>query len=333
MLQLEITQPHVSASNVENNYGRFVIEPLETGYGHTLGNSLRRVLLSSLPGAAVTSIKIDGVSHEFQAIPHVKEDVTEIVLNIKRLRLTSLSDGPVEMRLDIQGETIVTAADIQAPSPVTIITPELQIATLDSPDARLSMVLVVEQGRGYRQVDTKDDQPIGQIPVDAIFTPITRVNYIVENTRVGQMTNYDRVVMEIWTDGSITPEDALHQSAQILVRHFAFIGNQPPEDVPAAEPGKPSPSLSTIPIPAHVYDMSIESLELSVRAYNCLKRSNITKIGQVLSMTQDDLMAVRNFGEKSLVELREKLLERNLLPTPAQIAQANGSGRGNHSED
>ena len=331
MLQLEITQPRIKVVEAQANYGRFEIEPLETGYGHTLGNSLRRVLLSSLPGAAVTSIKIDGVNHEFQDIPHVKEDVTEIVLNVKRLRLTSLSDGPVEMRLDLQGEMEATAADINAPSTVEIINKDLRLATLDAPDARLSMVLVVERGRGYRPVDAKEDQPIGQIPIDAIFTPILRVNYTVENTRVGQMTNFDRVVMEVWTDGTIAPEEALRQSAQILVRHFALIGNQPQEAAPSEVPGQPSPTLSTIPIPPQIYDMAIESLELSVRAYNCLKRSNITKVGQVLSMTQDDLLAVRNFGEKSLVELREKLFERTLLPSLSQINSAGAFS--NHLED
>lgn len=335
MLQLEITQPRIKSLEVQATYGRFEIEPLEAGYGHTLGNSLRRVLLSSLPGAAVTSIKIDGVNHEFQDIPHVKEDVTEIVLNIKRLRLTSLSDGPVEMRLDVQGEVEVTAADISNPSTVEIVNRDLHIATLDSPDARLNMVMVVERGRGYRPVDSKEDQPIGQIPIDAIFTPILRVNYSVANTRVGQMTNYDRIVMELWTDGSIGPEEALRQSAQILVRHFALISNQEREIVEGSEDQKASPTLSSIPIPPQIYDQAIESLELSVRAYNCLKRSNITKIGQVLSMTQEDLLAVRNFGEKSLVELREKLLERNLLPSQTQIANATAHGLsfGNYSED
>ncbi len=331
MLQLEMTQPHIVPVEVSPTFGRFMIEPLETGYGHTLGNSLRRVLLSSLPGAAVTSIKIDGVNHEFQDIPGVKEDVTEIVLNIKRLRVTSISDSPVEMRLDVAGEMVVTAAHIQAPASIEIINKDLHIATLDNPESRLSMVLVVERGKAYRPVDAKEDQPIGQIPIDAIFTPVYRVNYNVENTRVGQMTNYDRIVIEIWSDGSIAPETALRQASQILVQHFKIISDFN-EDGPTVEAARVDmPTLSSIPIPPQVYDTSIESLDLSVRAYNCLKRSNITKVGQVLSMTQEDLLAVRNFGEKSLVELREKLMERNLLPSPSQIASMNGAS--NHRED
>ncbi|MBA3823332.1 MAG: DNA-directed RNA polymerase subunit alpha [Ktedonobacterales bacterium] len=310
-----MSQPHITAIDTTLNYGRFIIEPLEAGYGRTLGNSLRRVLLSSLPGAAVTSIKINGVNHEFQDVAHVKEDVTEIVLNVKRLRLRSFSDSPVEMHLDVMGEQEVTAADIQAPSQVEIVTPNLHIATLDSADARLGMELVVEKGKGYRPVDPNEEQPIGQIPIDAIFTPVYKVNYTVENTRVGQMTNFDRIVMEIWTDGTVAPEEALRQSADILVNHFSLISNY--QGIPTI-PGEVAPTthktLSDIPIPASIYETPIEDLDLSVRAYNCLKRSNITRVGQVLTMSQDDLLAVRNFGEKSLTELRDKLIERTFLP-------------------
>lgn len=323
MLQLEMTQLHITTLETTPLYGRFTIEPLEAGYGRTLGNSLRRVLLSSLPGAAVTSIKINGVNHEFQDIPNVKEDVTEIVLNVKHLRLRCFSDSPVEMHLEVSGERVVTANDIVAPSTVEIMTPDLQIATLDNADARLSMVLVVEKGKGYRQVDGNEDQPIGQIPIDAIFTPVYKVNYIVENTRVGQMTNYDRIVMEVWSDGTIAPEDALREAANILVRHFSLIADYHGATVEEIE--QPVHTLSNVPIPAHVYDTAIEDLDLSVRAYNCLKRSNITKVGQVLTMSQDDLLAVRNFGEKSLTELRDKLLERSFLPNPGQIPAGNYS--------
>ncbi len=313
MLQYEMSQPHITALEATPEYGRFSIEPLEAGYGRTLGNSLRRVLLSSLPGAAVTSIKINGVNHEFQDVPHVKEDVTEIVLNVKRLRLRSFSDSPVEMHLDVMGEREVTAADIDAPSTVEIVTPSLHLATLDSADARLSMVLVVQKGKGYQPVDPNEEQPIGQIPIDAIFTPVYKVNYTVSNTRVGQMTNYDRIEMEVWSDGTLAPEDALRQAADILVQHFSLISSYHgaiPEEVAAPV----SKTLSDIPIPPHIYDTTIEDLDLSVRAYNCLKRSNITRVGQVLTMSQDDLLAVRNFGEKSLNELRDKLIERNFLP-------------------
>jgi len=281
----------------------------------TLGNALRRVLLSSLPGAAVTSIRIDGVQHEFQDIPHVMEDVTEIVLNVKKLRLRSYSDHPVSMRLEVSGERVVTALDILAPSTVEIVNPDLYIATLDNSDARLEMELVVETGKGYVPADSKEDQPIGVIPVDAIYTPVQKVNYAVEHTRVGQITNYDKIVLEIWTDGTITPDEALRQSADILVRHFTQLANY---RAVLIEPEKAP--LSSIPIPPKIYETPIEELDLSVRAYNCLKRSNITKVGQVLSMNEDDLLGVRNFGEKSLQELREKLLLRNFLPNPRTSA-------------
>ncbi len=308
---LEITLPRIKNTKTQGNYASYDIEPLEAGYGMTLGNALRRVLLSSLPGAAVTSIRIDGVQHEFQDIPNVTEDVTEIVLNVKKLRLRSFSDHPVSMRLEVNGERVVTAADILPPSTVEIVNPELYIATLDNDDARLEMELVVETGKGYVPADSKEDQPIGVIPVDAIYAPVQKVNYTVEHTRVGQITNYDKIVLEIWTDGTITPDEALRQSADILVRHFTQLANYrailiEPEKAP----------LSSIPIPPKIYETPIEELDLSVRAYNCLKRSNITKVGQVLSMNEDDLLGVRNFGEKSLQELREKLLLRSFLPNP-----------------
>jgi DNA-directed RNA polymerase subunit alpha len=325
VLQYEMSQPHITAIETSPNYGKFTIEPLEAGYGRTLGNSLRRVLLSSLPGAAVTSIKINGVNHEFQDIPHVKEDVTEIVLNVKRLRLRSLSDSPVEMHLEVAGEREVTAQDIDAPGSVEIVNPNLHIATLDSAEARLGLMLRVERGKGYQSVDTAEEQPIGQIPIDAIFTPIYKVRYDVENTRVGQMTNFDRIVMEVWSDGTLAPEDALRQAADILVGHFSLISNYQRDtiDEPVATTNK---TLSDYPIPAHIYETPIEDLDLTVRAYNCLKRSNITRVGQVLTMSQDDLLAVRNFGEKSLTELRDKLIERNFIPDFA------GNGTGDHHD-
>jgi DNA-directed RNA polymerase subunit alpha len=308
---LEITLPRIKNTKTQGNYASYDIEPLEAGYGMTLGNALRRVLLSSLTGAAVTSIRIDGVQHEFQDIPNVMEDVTEIVLNVKRLRLRSFSDHPVSMRLEVSGERVVTAADILAPSTVEIVNPDLYIATLDNNDARLEMELVVETGKGYVPADSKEDQPIGVIPVDAIYTPVQKVNYTVEHTRVGQITNYDKIVLEVWTDGTITPDEALRQSADILVRHFTQLANY---RAVLIEPEKAP--LSSIPIPSKIYETPIEELDLSVRAYNCLKRSNITKVGQVLSMNEDDLLGVRNFGEKSLQELREKLVQRSYLPNP-----------------
>src|SRR5260370_272346 len=219
------------------------------------------------------------------------------------------------MGLEVTGERVVTAADIRAPSTVEIVNPDLHIATLDNENAHLEMELVVETGRGYVPADSKEEQPIGVIPVDAIYTPVQRVNYSVEHTRVGQMTNYDKIVLEIWTDGTIHPDEALRQSADILVRHFTTLANY---RATLTEPEKPP--LSSMPIPQKVYDTPIEELELSVRAYNCLKRSNITKVGQVLSMNEEDLLGVRNFGEKSLQELRERLLVRNFWLVLAVVA-------------
>lgn len=311
-MQESITLPRIKNTKTQGNYASYDIEPLEGGYGMTLGNALRRVLLSSLPGAAVTSIRIEGVQHEFQDIPNVMEDVTDIVLNVKQLRLRSFSDHPVSMRLEVSGERAVTAADIMVPSTVEIVNPDLHIATLDNDNARLEMELVVETGRGYVPADSKEDQPIGVIPVDAIYTPVQKVNYTVEHTRVGQMTNFDKIVLEITTDGTITPDEALRQSADILVRHFTQLSNY--RAVLTSEQDKQP--LSSLPIPQKIYDTPIEELDLSVRAYNCLKRSNITKVGQVLSMNEEDLLGVRNFGEKSLMELRERLLLRNFLPNP-----------------
>jgi len=310
---LDIALPRIKNTKTQGNYASYDIEPLEAGYGMTLGNSLRRVLLSSLPGAAVTSIRIEGVQHEFQDVPNVVEDVTEIVLNVKNLRLRCFSDHPVSMRLEVIGERVVTAADIVAPSTVEIVNPELHIATLDNENARLEMELVVETGRGYVPADSKDDQPIGVIPVDAIYTPVVKANYTVEHTRVGQMTNFDKIVMDVTTDGTITPDEALRQSADILVRHFTLLANYR-----ATVQEIEKPPLSSLPIPPKIYETPIEELDLSVRAYNCLKRSNITKVGQVLSMNEEDLLGVRNFGEKSLQELQERLLQRNFLPSPGK---------------
>jgi DNA-directed RNA polymerase subunit alpha len=228
------------------------------------------------------------------------------------------------MRLEVSGERVVTAADIIAPSTVEIVNPELHIATLDNDNARLDMELVVETGRGYVTADSKEDQPIGVIPVDAIYTPVQKVNYTIEHTRVGQMTNFDKIILDITTDGTISPDEALRQSADILVRHFTSLANyraQLPE--PERQP------LSSLPIPQKIYDTPIEELDLSVRAYNCLKRSNITKVGQVLSMNEEDLLGVRNFGEKSLQELRERLLVRNFLPNPRTSA-VGADGDGDH---
>jgi DNA-directed RNA polymerase subunit alpha len=339
---LDIALPRIKSTETEQNFASYDIEPLEAGYGHTLGNALRRVLLSSLPGAAITAIKIEGAQHEFQDVPGIREDVTDIVLNVKKIRLRSLADQPVTMRIEVSGERVVTAADIQAPSTIEIVNQDVYICTLDGSDAHLEMELVVENGKGYVPAETKEGQPIGQIPVDAIFTPVQRVNYIVENTRVGQMTNYDRITLQVWTDGTITPDEALRQASTILVNHFQLIADYiHPSPHPIDVTGNiyaPDSSARhddrAIPIPPRIFDMPIEELDLTVRAYNCLKRSGITKVGQILTMSEEDLLAVRNFGEKSLNELKDSLKQRGLLPTPAQLERYNESNlNGAHGYD
>lgn len=313
---LELALPRITPVESEPNYASYDIEPLEAGYGRTLGNALRRVLLSSLAGAAITSIKIEGAQHEFQDVNGIREDVTDIVLNIKKIRLKSNSDRPVTMRIEVSGDRVVTAADIQAPSSVQIVTPDVYICTLDNADAHLDMELVVEVGKGYVPAESKEGQAIGVIPVDAIFSPVQKVNYVVENTRVGQMTNYDKIMLQIWTDGSIEPDDALKQAAQVLVQHFQMIVDHGEDVVEGNAPtsGNLPAGATAYQIPQRIYDTPIEDLDLSVRAFNCLKRSGITRVGQVLTMSQDDLLAVRNFGEKSLNELKDTLLARGYLP-------------------
>ncbi len=325
---LDIALPRITSTESEANYASYDIEPLEAGYGRTLGNALRRVLLSALPGAAITSIKITGAQHEFQDVPGVKEDVTDIVLNIKRIRLRSFSDRPVTMRIEVNGERQVTAADIQAPSTIEIVTPDIPICTLDGPDSHFEMEMVVESGKGYVPAESKDNQPIGQIPVDAIFSPVEKVNYIVENTRVGQMTNFDRITLQLWTDGTITPDEALREASHILVRYFQMIADYSVAESVEPEVGGVIAAPTSIAIPQKVYDTPIEELDLSVRAYNCLKRSGITKVGQVLTMNEEDLLAVRNFGEKSLNELKDSLQAHNFLPSEAQIERLNAASSG-----
>jgi DNA-directed RNA polymerase subunit alpha len=331
----EIALPTITSQDVADNYASYVIEPLQAGYGRTLGNALRRVLLSSLPGAAVTSIKLTGATHEFQALPGVKEDVTDIVLNVKRIRMRSHSDRPTTMRVEAHGTRVVRAGDIVTPSTIEIINPDLHLCTLDGDDAKFEMEMVVETGTGYVPGDSKDPQEHGRIPVDALFSPVEKVNYVVENTRVGQMTNFDRIILQIWTDGTITPDNALRQASLVLVQHFQMVAEHsgPVEATRAPiliEEDKPS-----ISIPPQIYDIPLEELDLTVRAYHCLKRSGITRVGQVLTMSRDELLAVRNFGEKSLDELKESLIKRNFLPTAGQIREkgitfhsdgANGNG-------
>lgn len=323
MVTNQMVLPHrVESDAITRNYGRFVITPLESGYGLTLGNALRRILLSSLPGAAVTSIRVSDVHHEFSAIPNVREDMTQLILQIKQLRL-KLHDGmeQARLRLEHRGDGTVTAADINYPPEVEIINSDLYLFTVDDPrnDAHIEMEFNVMLGRGYSPAEERGRLPIGELPIDAIFSPIRRVNFEVERARVGQRTNYDRLVLEIWTDGTVRPEEALSQSAQIMIRHMSVISGLQPDVslpdgwIPAAgqdeEEDKEQPYQ-------RFKDKMIEELDLSVRVFNSLKRTGITTVGDVLDMLdrgQDAMLAIRNFGEKSLDELVEKLREKGYL--------------------
>jgi len=308
MIEIEKPKIETVAVNDDGTYGKFVVEPLERGYGTTLGNSLRRILLSSLPGAAVTSVQIDGVLHEFSTVPGVLEDVTEIILNLKGLSLKIHSDEEKVLEIDADGEGNVLAGDIRADSDVEILNPDLHIATL-AEGARLHMRIFAGRGRGYVQADRnkREDQPIGVIPIDSIYTPITRVNYSVENTRVGQVTNYDKLTLEVWTDGSIRPEEAVSLGAKILTEHLMlFVGltdeAKDAEIMVEKEEDKKE----------KVLEMTIEELDLSVRSYNCLKRAGINTVQELITKTEEDMMKVRNLGRKSLEEVQEKLQELNL---------------------
>ena len=306
----------VDALHTSEDFGRFQVEPLERGFGLTLGNALRRVLLSSLAGAAVTQVKVDGIYHEFATLPGVKEDTTELILNLKQLRLKSYTDQATQLRLIASGPGIVTASDLIYPSEIEIVNPELYLASLDSADARLEMELTVEKGKGFRSSDGREPPSLGVIPVDAIFSPIRRVNYRVENTRVGERTDLDSLIIEIQTDGTISPMDALVQAATLLIEQFSVF-----TDLQAPRGGRADRgSLSTGSIPSHVLDMPIEQLDLSQRTYNCLKRSQITKVGQVMQMSEDELLSLRNFGQKSLEELRERLRQHGLLTEEQEAA-------------
>lgn len=308
-----IEMPKISSENTEY-YGKFVIEPLERGYGTTLGNSLRRVLLSSIPGSAVTHIHIDGVLHEFSTIPGVVEDVTEIVLNIKKLRLDLLTDKPKTLKLEVKGEGIVTAADIQPDPEVEILNPEAYIAQLTDKNSRLSMELIVSRGKGYVSADkhNSSDLILGMIPIDSIFSPVVKAAYSVEDSRVGQITNYDRLIIEIWTDGSILPYEALSASADIIREYMGYFTDlKPPqrEGVPVRKPEADGEDQAL--------DMLIEDLGLSVRSLNCLKRAAIKVVRDLVGFSEEDLMKLKNFGQKSLDEIREKLEQYNLSLTPS----------------
>lgn len=322
---MEAVLPKIEAEAISKSYGKFIIGPLESGYGVMLGNALRRVLLASLPGAAVTSVKVEGIHHEFTPIPHAKEDMTQLILNLKQLRFKLHDpDTSVRLHLEARGRGTVLAGDLQLPASVELINPDQYLLTLDSDEAIFEMDVTVQRGKGYSPGEERGKLPIDEIPVDALFSPIKKAAFRVEPTRVGQMTNFDNLVMEIWTDGSLTPREALVEAAKILVRHFtlisSFAGEVEAEAVPESE------------IPSRVYDTPIEELELSVRAYNCLKRAGITKVGEVLEKLKkgrDEILGIRNFGQKSLDELLEKLQTKNLVqvlqPVPEWITAILGT--------
>jgi DNA-directed RNA polymerase subunit alpha len=305
---IELENPQIEPVEEAGTYAKYEAGPLQAGYGVTLGNALRRVLLSSLEGAAVTSIQIRDVYQEFSTIPGVKEDVTQIVLNVKKLRLKSFATHPVQLRLIKSGAGAVTAGDIAESADVEIVNPELGLMTLDTDDVTIEVDLTVEKGVGYLGAERAEALPIGVIAVDAIFTPVRKVNYWVESMRVGQMTNYDKLTIEIETDGTTTPEEALSRSAEILVnqfRPFITIG------MAAAQADRVAPGVPQLP--PNMLDMPIEELDLPMRAYNSLKRNNIVKVGQLLQLKDDDLLRMRNFGKKSLDEMKERLRMRGFI--------------------
>src|SRR3954467_1752113 len=305
---IELENPQIEPVEEAGTYAKYEAGPLQAGYGVTLGNALRRVLLSSLDGAAVTSIQIRDVYQEFSTIPGVKEDVTQIVLNVKKLRLKSFATHPVQLRLIKSGAGQVTAADIAESADVEIINPELVLMTLDTDDVTIEMDLTVERGVGYLGAERSEQLPIGVIAIDAIFTPVRKVNYWVEGMRVGQMTNYDKLTIEIETDGTITPEEALSRSADILVRQF-----QPFVNIGMAVAAGDRTTGGVAQLPPNMLDMPIEELDLPMRAYNSLKRNNIVKVGQLLQLKDDDLLRMRNFGKKSLDEMKERLRMRGFI--------------------
>lgn len=310
MINMVLPKIEVEASS--QNYGHFVISPLESGYGITLGNALRRVLLSSLPGAAVSSIRLTNIHHEFSAIPHVREDMTRLILNVKQIRMISRSEEPVRIHVEVTHEGPVTAGDLICPPEVEIVNPDLYLLTADSNDVDLDIELVVSTGRGYSPAEDRTRLPLGEIPVDAIYSPVKKAAYRVERTRIGQQTDYDRLNLEIWTDGTIAPEEAMRRSAEILVQHLTLLAGAKVVEIEQAEEEEEG-------IPSRIYDAPIEELELTVRAYNCLKRAGITKVGEILRRMEkgeDEMLAIRNFGKKSLDELVDKLREKNYLEVP-----------------
>jgi DNA-directed RNA polymerase subunit alpha len=303
--------PRIEREASTRGYGRYRIGPMQRGYGDTIGIALRRVLLSSITGAAITTVRVSDVQHEYMSIPGAQEDMLMLLLNLKQVRLTSHADGPVRLRVSAKGKTLLTAGDIECPAEVEIVNPELQLLTLDTVDSDLEIEMTVERGKGYSPSEERKGMGIGEIPVDAIFSPVLKVNTDVEAARVEQRTDYDLLKLEIWTDGTIAPEEALKQAALILKEHFALLGDikeAPRTDEP--EPEEPG----EVPIPFS--DVPIEELGLSQRAFNCLKRQGITHVGEIRERLQRgtaELLAIRNFGQKSLEELLHQMREKGFV--------------------
>lgn len=327
---MDLTLPNIQTLDSDLNYGKFIVEPLERGYGVTLGNSLRRVLLSSIPGAAITYVKIDKVLHEFSTIPGVKEDTTELLLNLKDVYVKVHRNGsgekhePKTIRIDRKGEGVITGADVECPEDIEVVNPEAYIATISDEDARLFMEMTVETNKGYVLPDRQErrnQQGIGVIPMGAAFTPVRKVNYTVEATRLGSNTNLERLVLEVWTNGTITPQAAISEAAKILSQYFALFASFRPGETGPIEPS--GHRLEGAPDAPH---LRIEELDFSVRTYNCLKKANILTINELVQFTETDLMQIRNFGKKSLTEVREKLGQLGLSLKGGSTVNVDGEG-------
>ena len=316
---INMVTPKIEREAEARNYGKFVIAPLERGFGDTLGNSLRRVLLSSLDGAAITSMRISDVTHEFVDIPGVREDVIQVILQIKQIRMILHEGDTSHLHLDVRGEGVVTAADLQVPAEVEIVNPELYLFTVDDAKTKLDFDFTVERGRGYSPAtDRSGKLPIGELPVDAIYSPVKRVNFTVGSARVGQSTNYDRLNLEIWTDGTISPEKALASSSKVIIDHLRLISGVSEESILLGADKEMTGSHLT----SEAAETPIENLDLTVRVFNSLKRTGVRSVGDVLELLEkgeEAVMSIRNFGEKSLDELREKMKEKGYLPDEKEL--------------
>lgn len=315
----EVVTPQIECAEISDKYGRFIVEPLEMGFGITIGNALRRVLLSSLPGAAVTWVRIDGVQHEFSTIPCVREDTVEFLLNVKAIRLRPISSRDGILALNAKGEGEVLAGDIDTSADFEVVNPDLHLATLDSAEAKLEVEFNVEMGVGYkpagqgpRPAEYGEGLPIGVIPVDAIFTPTRKVNYTIETFNIGQIS-YERLILDTWTDGTLSPVDAVSYSAHMLIEQFQLFYEL------ARVPLKVGEKQPRLPIPLEQYNMPVEELGLSVRTFNCLKRAGITKAGELLEKSDEDLINIKNFGQKALIEVRSQLRELGFVPQDEEV--------------